>query len=129
MKSTWSAPVRFAETDAQGVVFNAHYLTWCDEAASALLAARGLASFAEDIRLVASSIAWSGPARWGDVVDVTATCAKVGNTSFVLDFDVAVSGTTICRVTTTYVHVGADGRPAPVTDAERDALLDAPTAG
>ena len=34
MPEVWSAPVRFVECDQQGVVFNAHYLTWADEAAT-----------------------------------------------------------------------------------------------
>ena len=38
----WSAPVRFVECDQQGVVFNAHYLIWADEAVNAWWAARGL---------------------------------------------------------------------------------------
>jgi acyl-CoA thioester hydrolase len=28
----WSAPVRYAECDQQGVVFNANYLAYADEA-------------------------------------------------------------------------------------------------
>ena len=35
----WSSPVRYAECDGLGVVFNGHYLTWADEAATALVAA------------------------------------------------------------------------------------------
>ena len=33
--ATWSAQVRYAEVDQQGLVFNAHYLTWADEACTA----------------------------------------------------------------------------------------------
>ena len=35
--STWSSPVRYGECDQQGVVFNAHYLAWADEAMTSLL--------------------------------------------------------------------------------------------
>ncbi len=38
--SAWSAPVRYAECDMQGIVFNAHYLLYADEALTGLL--RGL---------------------------------------------------------------------------------------
>jgi acyl-CoA thioesterase FadM len=38
----WSAVVRFAEVDGQNVVFNSHYLTYCDEAMSAFCATRGM---------------------------------------------------------------------------------------
>jgi acyl-CoA thioester hydrolase len=38
----WSSPVRYVECDQQGVVFNAHYLTWTDEASYDWWAAHGL---------------------------------------------------------------------------------------
>ena len=71
--STWSSPVRYGECDQQGVVFNAHYLAWADEAVTALfldlgtpyagLLARGL-----ETAVVASELTWTSPARWGDLV-------------------------------------------------------------
>ena len=42
MPQVWSSPVRFVECDQQGVVFNAHYLTWADEASNHWWAAHGL---------------------------------------------------------------------------------------
>src|SRR5262249_38045593 len=51
---TWSAVVRYAEVDQQGVVFNAHYLTYCDEAMGLLCAQNGLLDIAERIQLVSS---------------------------------------------------------------------------
>ena len=48
----WSAPVRYAEVDQQGIVFNSHYLLYCDEAMDAYCADRGLRDFAALVRLV-----------------------------------------------------------------------------
>lgn len=62
--STWSAPVRYAEIDGQHIVFNAHYLTYCDEAIAALFDQLGLRAAAAHIKLVASQLTWSGSARW-----------------------------------------------------------------
>jgi acyl-CoA thioester hydrolase len=64
----WSAPVRYAECDQQGVVFNGHYLTWCDEAATAWMAAVGtpydaLHTRNLDTRVVATALEWSSSAR------------------------------------------------------------------
>ena len=42
MAARWSSPVRYVECDQQGVVFNAHYLTWADEASYPWWAAHGL---------------------------------------------------------------------------------------
>jgi acyl-CoA thioester hydrolase len=115
---TWSAPVRYAEVDQQGIVFNAHYLLYCDEAMAAYCADRGLLDVAEQVHLVASSLVWRAPARWGDVVDVDAQCVKIGTSSFVIHFDISVSGAVICEVDTTYV-LADDGRPVPLPDDVR----------
>jgi acyl-CoA thioester hydrolase len=120
--SAWSARVRYAEIDGQGVVFNAHYLTYCDEAMAHFCRERGLADFAADVQLVASALTWTAAARWGDTVRVDATCTKVGRTSFVLAFDIRVGTRMCCHVETSYVHIDGDGRPTPVPDAVRAAL-------
>jgi acyl-CoA thioester hydrolase len=117
--STWSAPVRYAEVDQQGVVFNSHYLLYCDEAMGAFCAQRGLQDFVELVRLVASSLTWSGPAHWGDVIDVDVRCTRVGVTSATLAFDVRAGGRPCCAVETTYVYADEAGTPQPISDEMR----------
>ncbi len=119
---TWSAPVRYAEADQQGVVFNAHYLTYCDEAAGALFVRRGLPGFADDVRLATTTLTWSGPARWHDRVDVYARCTRIGRTSLVIRFDLLASGRECATVETVYVHTDKSGRPVPVPEHVRAAL-------
>ena len=68
--STWSAPVRYAEVDRQGVVFNSHYLLYCDEAMSAWCRERDMLRLAERVQLVASTIAWKSGAKWGEQLTV-----------------------------------------------------------
>ena len=123
----WTAPVRFAEADQQGIVFNAHYLTYCDEAMGAFLVARSspgldLVDFAARVRLVSSTLTWTGSARWGDVVEVTAACSRVGRSSLTIVFDVRASGRECCRVETVYVHTDPDGAPREVPSQVRAAL-------
>ncbi|HEX3335206.1 MAG TPA: thioesterase family protein [Jatrophihabitans sp.] len=117
--STWSAPVRYAEVDQQGVVFNSHYLLYCDEAMGAFCAQRGLQDFVELVRLVASSLTWSGPAHWGDVIEVDVRCTRVGVTSATLAFDVRAGGRPCCAVETTYVYADEAGTPQPISDEMR----------
>lgn len=128
MKSTWSAPLRFAEADQQGIAFNAHYLTWCDEAMTAWLRAIGLPydSLLDrglDTRVVASSLTWASPVRWGDVVAVDTCGERVGRTSFVVRFEVRVATRPCCTVLTTYVLTDSTGVPEPVPGDVRQALL------
>jgi acyl-CoA thioester hydrolase len=126
--STWMSPVRYAETDQQGVVFNGHYLTWCDEAMNALIAGLGtpyaaLLDRGLDTAVVASELQWSGPVRWGEVVEVDASVERIGRTSFTIAFVVRVAERIGCRVRTTYVLHDLQRRPVVVPDDLRLAWL------
>ena len=126
MPEVWSAPVRFAESAPQGVVFNAHYLTWADEAVNAWWTARGVSwpslnADGVEYYLRASSLDWVSSARWGDVVTVDADLDRLGSSSATLRFTVRVGERTCCTVTTTYVAT-RDGRSTPWPDDVRTAV-------
>lgn len=126
--SAWSAPVRYAECDQQCVVFNAHYLAYADEAVTHVLAQQG-ASYDDllarglDTSVVASELAWSSPARWGDVVEVDGVVERVGRTSFVVAMTISVGDRLCCRVRTTYVLMDAERTPVPVPEDVRQRWL------
>jgi acyl-CoA thioester hydrolase len=120
--STWSAPVRYAEVDQQGVVFNAHYLTYCDEAMGALCAAHGLLDIAARIQLVTSTITWRGSARWGDIVSVDARCTRMGTSSLDIQFKIRAGTLDCADVNTTYVLTDLAGSSMPLPTAVREAL-------
>ena len=117
----WSAPVRYAECDQQGVVFNGHYLTWADEAATALLTALGT-SYPEllerglDMAVVASELTWRSPARYGEVVEVDAVVERTGGSSWVVALTIRVGERDCCLVRTTYVLHGPDRRPVRIPE-------------
>lgn len=117
----WSAPVRYAEVDGQGVVFNSHYLLYADEAMSAFCRSRGLDQLAEQVQLVTSTLTWTSGARWGEVLDVDVACVRIGRTSFTLNFDIRADDRSCCAVETVYVLV-VDGRPAAIPHDIRAAL-------
>ena len=124
--SAWSAPVRYAECDQQGVVFNAHYLAYADEGVTAVLGALGtpyeeLRARALDTSVVASELSWSSPARWGEVVSVDGEVERVGRTSFVVLMAIRVGERLCCTVRTTYVLVDDDRTPVVVPDDLRRA--------
>ena len=126
MAAQWSSPVRYVECDAQGVVFNAHYLTWADEASNNWWTSLGLPwddLIARGVEPVvkASTLEWSSSARWGDTVTVDAETEKVGRTSVAVRFTVRVGERVCCTIHTTYVGV-ADGRSAPWPDDVRAKL-------
>ena len=112
---TFPLTVRYMEVDAQGVVFNAWYLTYFDEAMSAFLTARGLpyAKMIEagyDVQLVRSEIDWRSGLRWQDTAEGAVSTARIGRTSFALDFEVRRDGHEVtCSGRTVYVLIAADG--------------------
>ncbi|MGY1737935.1 acyl-CoA thioesterase [Geodermatophilus sp. SYSU D00684] len=132
MPVTWSSPVRFVECDQQGVVFNAHYLVWADEASTAWWASIGLPwdelAARVDPVVKASTLEWSSSAGWGDTVDVDAQAERLGRTSVTVRFTVRVGERVCCVVRNTYV-ARAGGQPVPWPDDVRERLEAALSAG
>jgi acyl-CoA thioester hydrolase len=110
-----SLRVRYMEVDAQGVVFNAWYLTYFDEAMSAFLSSRGLPYAALldsgfDVQLVRCEMDWKAGLHWQDEVLVAVSTARLGRTSFALDFETRRDGGQVtCSARTVYVVVATDG--------------------
>ncbi|ALE75126.1 4-hydroxybenzoyl-CoA thioesterase family active site [Pseudonocardia sp. Ae168_Ps1] len=111
--------VRYHEVDAQGVVFNAWYLAWFDEAMTEFLEFRGLTYRAMldagfDVQLVHTEIDWRAGVGWGEDVAVAVSTARLGRTSFALDFQVRSTGedgevVVTCDCRTVYVVIAVDG--------------------
>jgi len=107
--------VRYLEVDAQGVVFNSWYLAWFDDAMTAFLLHGGLPYRAMldagyDVQLVRTEIDWLSGVGFGDEVEIAVATARMGRTSFALDFEVRRDRTTVtCRGRTVYVVVAVDG--------------------
>ena len=119
MPPVWSSPVRFVECDQQGIVFNAHYLVWADEAVNTWWVRRGVDWAAVnaqgiDYVVVASALEWRSSARYGDTVEVDADLEKLGRTSLTLRFVIRVGERECCVVRTTYVcTTGGTSSPWP----------------
>lgn len=119
---------RYAEVDAQGVVFNAHWLTYFDEACTRWFEAMGFnpseAFFRDfDLMLVKAVLEWQGPAGFDDLVDIGVETARLGNASFDVRYTATVDGRPVCVGTVTYVSVKpGTHESAPVPDALRERL-------
>jgi len=115
MTFTMPVAVRYLEVDAQGVVFNSWYLAWFDEAMAAFLAHRGLpyASMMDagyDVQLVRSEIDWTAGIGFRDRVGIAVSTARIGRTSFALDFEVRRNTSEVtCLARTVYVVIATDG--------------------
>jgi acyl-CoA thioester hydrolase len=110
----FSLRVRYMEVDAQGVVFNAWYLTYFDEAFTAFLESRGLSYQALldagfDNQLVHAEIDWKTGLRFRDSAVIAVSTARLGRTSFAIDFQVSRNGTELaCSARIVYFVVATD---------------------
>src|SRR6476660_186188 len=83
--------VRYSEIDGQGVVFNAHYLTYFDTTITEYFRALGFDQYADaqasgiDFHVVKSLIDYSSPARFGGEPGFGARVARIGNSSLVFE--------------------------------------------
>jgi acyl-CoA thioester hydrolase len=112
---------RYAEIDLQGVVFNAHWLTYFDEASTRFFAVirdtPAQSVFSDfDVMVVKATLEWEGPARFDDDVAVEVVPSRIGNASFDLTYTATVEGRGACVGVITYVSVTPgthDSTPIP----------------
>ena len=99
--------VRYGEVDMQRVVFNAHYLAYCDDAVDLWLRSIGVDFEAGpwDVMVKRAEIVWSGAARVHDEITIAMDVSRWGNTSFDLAFEGVVGNAPIFSATMTYVAV------------------------
>ena len=126
--------VRYAEVDGQGVVFNAHWLTYFDDSCTRFMSSLGFApgfwinEF--DVMLVKAVVEWSGPAGFDDWIDIAVAPSRIGTKSFDLSYRASVEGRDACRATITYCAVAPGlNQPFVIPDpvrAELTARLVAP---
>ena len=120
--------VRYLEADQQGVVFNMWYLAYFDDAMTGLLADGGLAypdllASGWDVMVVHAELDWVGPLRWGEPATIDVAVARVGTTSFTLQFEARSGERVACRGETVYVAVETESwTKVPVPPALLDAL-------
>lgn len=114
--------VRYSEIDGQGVVFNAHYLTYFDTAITEYFRALGFDQYADaqasgiDFHVVKSVIEYKAPVRFDWEPDVGVRVARIGNSSLVFELAIFLKGGTEALVTGEIVWVYTNqGTHRPVT--------------
>ena len=120
--------VRYAECDAQRVVFNSRYAEYVDVGLNEFLRAAGVhdqfVTGPLDFQLVKQTVEWKAPARFDQVLELSIAPVRLGDTSFTFrtDFRIAGAPAVIVTVETVYVLVDAKSLtklaiPVPVRTA------------
>jgi acyl-CoA thioester hydrolase len=120
--------VRYQECDMQRVVFNAHYLAYCDETSAAWMHdALGWTGTDDDVdwMVVRAEVDWHGSATYGDTLTVVGEVARYGTTSFALRYRGSVGERPVFTALVTYVSVTpGSATKTPVPDHLKAALGD-----
>ena len=101
--------VRYAEIDGQGVVFNAHWLTYFDDSCTRFMESLGfgpdfwVSEF--DVMLVKATVEWAGPARFDEWIDIVVEPTRIGTKSFDLRYTASVGERPTCTGAVTYVAI------------------------
>jgi acyl-CoA thioester hydrolase len=122
---THHIPIRYGEVDMQGVVFNAHYMAYIDDACDTWLRQQlgRFEDFGWEPMVVKAVIEWQGGAGMGDALDISLGVSRWGNTSFDVGFTGVVGERPVFTATITYVGVSrGDHTPIPMPDNVRAAL-------
>lgn len=123
-----SVRVRYSECDLQGIVFNANYLTYVDDAITEIWRALpgGYAAMVErgiDIVVAEASLSYRAPARFDDHLDLELVVTRLGTTGMTSDVRISCQERLLTEVTLRHVFVTAgEGAKTPIPDDVRAAL-------
>ena len=123
--------VRYSEIDGQGVVFNAHYLTYFDTTITEYFRALGYDQYADakqpaDFDFVKSLIEYKAPVRFDWELDVGARVVRIGNSSLTFELAIFLKGGTDALVTGEIVWVNTNQqthRPVPISKSIREKIV------
>lgn len=117
--------VRWAEVDAQQIVYNPHYLMYMDCAWAAYLKSGvGLVQKPVAYTVIAkTTLEYRASAHYDDILGVGVRVRQIGRTSLQADFAIDREGVRLLDSHTVYVFVGDSGdSPTPVPDDWRRAI-------
>ncbi|GAB4139150.1 MAG: thioesterase family protein [Planctomycetota bacterium] len=122
---TVGVPLRWVDVDSKGVVNNAVYLHLVEEARFQYFGRLGLLPAGNvEFVLAEAVLRFVRPGRLGMATEVSARTVRLGRTSCSMEYEIRGDGEVLVRSSAVLVFVGEDGRPRPLTDAERAAIGD-----
>ena len=121
---TLDLTVRFAETDAMGIVHHSNYLVWFEAARVAWLDAAGVpykevADNGNHFAVTGVQVEYRAPARFGDVVRVTAAVERMRSRQVIFAYTVrnAADAALLATGRTEHISVDLSGRMASLPPA------------
>ena len=108
--------VRFAETDAMGIVHHSRYLPYLEEARVAYLRHIGhpydeIRAAGIDMVVLEAFVRYRSPLRFDDLVDVSVALAESGRTTFQMAYLLTAAESVRATAVTVHGSITRDGRP------------------
>lgn len=122
---TYARKVRYSDTDAQGIVFNANFARYFDDTLTDFFEEVGDPLDGIEVVLGRLEIDFRSPARLGETIVTGARVDRIGNTSITVSLATweADSGRLVVEGRQVQVTVSAsDWRPVPVPNSLADAI-------
>ena len=120
--------VRYVDCDMQGVVYNAHYLTFVEDAFDCWLREIDMnfeEKFGSEVMLKKASIVWEKPAKFANILNIECKVTRWGNTSFDGFFIGTVNAEKTFEATVTYVCVDHENyQPIPIPNYLKEHLTE-----
>ncbi len=121
-KFSYPKRVRYAEIDAQAVLFNSRYLEYFDLGITEYWRAVGMYDIAgmtggPEFHVAKAVVEYKAPILLDEMVDICIRCARIGSSSMTFLFEIHGAGQDDLRATgeEVSVHVAeVRGRPAPL---------------
>lgn len=121
--------VRWAEVDAQGIVFNPHYLMFADVGWTEYMRAagyaypQGLSEFDVDLFAAHAELDFFASAQYDDEIDLGVRTREIGRTSLRMQIGIFRGDSVLCSIGLVYVAASKQTQsPVPVPAAFADAL-------
>jgi acyl-CoA thioester hydrolase len=123
--------VRYSEIDGQGIVFNAHYLTFFDTTITEFMRWLGYDYAGEvkrtglDFHTVKTLVEYKAPIHFDEEIEIGITAARIGRSSLTFAFGIFGKGGDDLRATGEVVWVFTDQKThqtVPVPDTLRDLI-------
>ncbi|MBM3129983.1 MAG: acyl-CoA thioesterase [Chloroflexi bacterium] len=115
--------VRYAETDASGVVYHANYLVWFEHGRGEWFWQQGR-DYHRDVEarglnwpVVEAHARYLAPARYGDRVTVRTTLKELQTRAFTLEYEIVNAETkqVLCTGWTKHLNVNSEWRVVPIS--------------
>jgi acyl-CoA thioester hydrolase len=114
--------VAWVDTDAGGRIHFTAAFRYAERAETALMRELGLVDRLVDYPRRRVEADFRGVLRFEDEVAVEIRADRIGTTSITWSWEISREGDVCVEGRHTVVHVGADGRPAPLPDDVRERL-------